>query len=96
MGSHVGDWLTAPSPATAGAAASAAVDLVVLSDYLVADQRMVRDLHTLARPAPSGSSAGRHRPGGPAGDPRHVFHGAGQWAKPCLTCEMTMTIVNTR
>lgn len=27
------------------AAVSAAVDLVVLSDYLVADPRMVRDLH---------------------------------------------------
>jgi len=51
------------------AVSHAAVDLVVLTDYLVADPRMLRDLHSPGRSAPSGSSARRNRSGGPSGHP---------------------------
>ncbi len=47
----------------------ATTDLVVLSDFLVADPRVVRELHVAAGAAPAGAGARRHRPGRPAGHP---------------------------
>src|ERR1700761_4774211 len=48
---------------------AADADLVVLSDNLVADPRMLRDLQSVRRPS-RGAGARRHRPGRPAGRPR--------------------------
>ena len=45
-------------------------DLVVLSDSLVADPRMLRDLHAARHPAPAGAGARRRRPGRAAGGAR--------------------------
>jgi hypothetical protein len=47
-----------------------AVDLVVLTDYLVADPRIVRDLHSHGVPHLSVRVRDGTGPGGPAGHPR--------------------------
>ena len=52
------------------AAPPASTDLVVLSDFLVADPRVVRDLHAARGAAPAGAGARRYRPGRAAGHSR--------------------------
>ncbi len=58
----------AHSSQTHATVSHAVVDLVVLSDYLVAT-RLVRDLHSRGVPHLAVPAARRHRAGGPAGHP---------------------------